>query len=382
MGFDVEFFADFLKQCPMNYTLTINPYEQHTEYLEKNGPRFDFQFMRGLHVPRDFTKYHTSQAIVISPSIVAYYKGTTHGISQSIWLFHGSIYIIASILGSIILAIIVKLERQMHTALSIKEVMWNFILSPFGLCGDSIMTSAPLKVFTLTWLMVWFLIAGNFWAEMSSSMTVSKLREDITTFEDVWRSKREFFWTGHVKNMTQKIVKQLREKYEGFAGPAHRAYEKSDIGSTLIPWKNMTSDLLRKNQVLLAWSLDLYLQLNEELRNDPNLIIKKDWSVPITFHYSLSKRSTAILDALNEFIADRRASGKMEHEENRWWGLNRTFHQKPDEIDLRSPLDNIGTLGVAFYVAMVGVTLSLIMSCISVLTRRVPIHGDDGGLQH
>ena len=44
------------------------------------------------------------------------------------------------------------------------------------------MSSVSMKVFTLTWVTVWFLIAGNFWAEMSSSMTVSKLREDISTF--------------------------------------------------------------------------------------------------------------------------------------------------------------------------------------------------------
>ena len=379
-GFDVQFFIDFIRHCPINYTVAEIPFSQHDEYLKNMTTISDFKFIRYSHVPRCFKEYHTSLAVVNTPSVVVYYKRTTQSDSQSIWLRHGFIYIIASTIGSIILVMLMMLERKSQATASIKEVVWNFILSPFGLCGDSLMSSIPLKVFTLTWLTVWFLIAGNFWAEMSSSMTVSKLRENINSFEDVWRSNREFFWTEDVKNMPKKIVNRLRERYESFASPAHRAYEKNDIGESAIPWKNITSDLLEKDQVLLSWSVDLFIQLSEKLRNDPNVVIKKDWSVATSFHYSTSKGSTDILDALNEFIYDRRATGKMEEEENRWFGINRTFHKKPKETDIKNPLDVNGTLSLALQVAMVGMIVSLITSCASVITRKAePVFGDGGG---
>ena len=58
--------------------------------------------------------------------------------------------------------------------------------------------------------MAWFLAAGFFWAEMASNMTVSKLTDEMNSFQDVLSSKRMFFWLNNVKHRSFKTVDDLR----------------------------------------------------------------------------------------------------------------------------------------------------------------------------
>ena len=73
-----------------------------------------------------------------------------------------------------------------------------------------------MKIFTLLWLTIWFLMAGFFWAEMSSNMTVDKLTSDIESLKDVLAAKSEYFWLDDMKHMSSKTIKDLVERYNVF----------------------------------------------------------------------------------------------------------------------------------------------------------------------
>ena len=74
------------------------------------------------------------------------------------------------------------------------ELFWNFLLSPFGMCGSVLMETISRKIFTFSWILSWFLVLATFSAEFSATVTVGKLRGDINSFQDVWKQQRNFFW--------------------------------------------------------------------------------------------------------------------------------------------------------------------------------------------
>ena len=392
-GFDVNFFAEFFSLCPMPYALkrvpileqrrfgpdaststsygsTFSSSSSSSSSTSSSSSLSSSDFILMMNFPAvNYTFLHITQPAVIFPSSVVYYRRPDENYSLRILQNYGLAYLFISLLGSCVIVVLTRMESRDGSDRDYATLIWNFCLSPFGLQNESLARTPSLKVFSLSWLMVWFLMTGYFWSDMSSSMTVSKLKTDIDTFEDVLRSDRKFFWKGPVKDMSQTVVRGLKEKYARFAGAEHLAYEEFNASDVAYNAQS-AAKLLRRNEVLLAWSADLYYQLDERLRRDPELVIKEDWSVFVTTHYSLSPRRKDILDALNEFIAQRRASGQMEQEMKAWWGLNRAVDGRPEMRPLENFVEQLGPLRIVFVAAMVATVGSLATSLITTYAER------------
>ena len=215
-GFDVNFFADFFSLCPMLYALKRIPILDQRRFgpnastsTSSCSSSFSFSslsssdFILMMNFPAvNYTFLHITQPAVIFPSSVVYYRRPDENYSLRILQNYGLAYLFISLLGSCVIVVLTRMESRDGSDRDYATLIWNFCLSPFGLQNESLARTPSLKVFSLSWLMVWFLMTGYFWSDMSSSMTVSKLKTDIDTFEDVLRSDRKFFWKGPVKDMS------------------------------------------------------------------------------------------------------------------------------------------------------------------------------------
>ena len=265
-----------------------------------------------------------------------------------------------------LLIFLVRIEKRQPSERKYGKVIWNFILSPFGLCGDSLMESIAMKVFTIFWLLGWFLTAGIFWAEMSSSLTVSKLHDEINSFGDVLKSNNDFFWIPEMQKLPQKIVQDLNLKFKKYSYESYAENQESDTKIDYFNLKNVTKKLLKKKSILLAYGPDLKMQLSDDLIKDPDLIIKYDWSVPHTFHYFLPKTDTEFVDAMNKFMLLRHKSGVMEKEYKKWFNVNRGAN---NNNNLEASFE-LGPLRVVMITILLGSGLTIMTSLINALCKR------------
>ena len=273
---------------------------------------------------------------------------------------YGIVTLIISLFGSLAFAAIVKLENVKTEDLSYWDVVWDFLLSPFGLCSTNFAKSFPMKIFTLSWLTIWFLMAGFFWAELSSNMTVDKLTRDIESLEDVLMAKSEYFWLNDMKRMSFKIVKDLGEKYDTFKNHEHISYEKLASSTNL---KHKTQALLEKSQILITWYTDLNIQLSDEIKNSHQLVIKQDWSVPVHFHYFTKKTNTKVLDALNEYLYISQENGDIAKGFSKWLQFNVTHTLvERGERSIGTMFESLGPLKIVLVAVFGGSGLSLLTS--------------------
>ena len=215
-GFDAELYKEFFTQCPMSYTLKkVSILYDYELIKEMSTYDFDFVVINTL-VPIVYSPVHVTQPAVILPSSIVYLRDDVPDASFNLLLKYGLVYAVTLTIGSVVVVIIAYLENQSKDSRRryFGGVLWNFVVTPFGLCNDRLTTAPSMKVFNLFWFVVWFLMAGYFWAEMSSGMTVDKLRDEINTLEDVLKSDRKFFWKRDMQIMTPQIIGQLRRKYE------------------------------------------------------------------------------------------------------------------------------------------------------------------------
>ena len=308
-GTIVNFFTEFFDQCPRQYHLRYRPYSQQLKEALNKEKEFiimlpltsDF-----LHDPKYFYLYQVTQPAHIFPASIVYMTEMSTHVSLSVFRRYGVVYACLIVLGILIYLMLERFETRDDSQRNYGEVAWKFIVSPFGLCDETLMKTLPMKIFTFTWLAIWFLMVGFFWAEMSSNMTVSKLHDELESFQDVLTSKRQFFWTKVAMTFPQAIVRNLRSKYEGYADEEHRAYENMIIFNTsLSVIKSSTERFLRDNEVLLTWLPYTQLRIDKKLLQDPHLVINMDWSLPLTLHFVMSKNSADTCDALNELIVYR-----------------------------------------------------------------------------
>ena len=249
-GFCANMISDFFAKCPMQYSLMrVNFSLQLDTAITLNK-----SFLILIQRPQSyFSLFHLTQPVLILPTCIVYFGKISTTVSPTIILRYGLKYmdIICSVIGAIVFLFIERWEIKVRQKRNYTDVLWKFLLSPFGICDESLMKTLSMKIFTFTWLSVWLLLFGFFWAEMSSNMTVSKLNDDVDTLEDVLASKRHFFWLSDIHNSAPKM---LQEKYENFAGETHRNYEKLGFTKDL---KSITMKMLHENQILLTWCVDL-----------------------------------------------------------------------------------------------------------------------------
>ena len=211
-GFAADVFKKFLDFCPLDYELIELPvnHSLDTQSIQLLFPHHGNIISMNMRIPRDFSASQFSQPVLVSPSALVFLKHDLEDTQLSMnFLFkYGFVSLLMSVYGMLVLMTIWKIEG--HTR-DIKEALWNFLLCPFGLFNESLMTfSVSSRIFGLTWVIAWFLGTGFFWAELSSNMTVSKLTDEINSFEEVLSSKRLFFWLEDVKLRSFKTVDELR----------------------------------------------------------------------------------------------------------------------------------------------------------------------------
>ena len=357
-GFGANLFKDFLAKCPMAYTLKKTPGFCAEHFLNNNR-----SMCINMYAPNSNNYSHTTNPVIIFPSALVYFSPSVPPNIPPMLLYRYGITTIAvSILGSILLIAIVRIEKIQPTERKYGEVIWNLFLSPFGLCS-SLMESTSIQVFTMFWLLGWFLTAGLFWAEMSSSLTVNKIYHDINSFQDVLDSKRIFFWLPEMQVTPQKVVQDLNLRFEkyGYESYSLDGGNRADYFNL----KDTTKNLLERKSILLAWGIDLKMLLSNQLISNTELVVKYDWSVPHTFNYFLPKMENNLLDSVNEFLSNRQESGVMEKEYKKWYEVDRANNHKSQDISFE-----LGPLLMVMYTVILGSVLTLIVSLCDALYKR------------
>ena len=364
-GLNVNILRDFFAACPMHYTLMHVEYPSQLQEAEMQNLSF---ITLNQHLPANFSHFNPTIPVLILPTCIVYFGEVSTTVSPTIIIYYGIAYVTCSVIGAIVFLMIERWEIKERKRRNYADVLWKFLLSPFGLCDESLMKTLSMKIFTFTWLAVWLLMLGFFWAEMSSNMTVSKLNDNIDSLEDVLVSKRQFFWLSYIKDSAEKT---LKDRYEKFANEEHRKFEKLESLSNEL--KSTSKNMLLENQILLTWCPDLILHIDGAFAKKPHLVIKKDWSSLISIHHLLSKDLVDTLDALNEFITRRRSSGKMEQELDRWFGLNQTGTAAASS---RHAAGDPKPSTIILVIALVGTIVTIMTSFFSCLRHAKKRHKD------
>ena len=362
-GFSVVFFKYFFSECPTPYTL--EHFEHSLEYKDRlHLKNYDFTSMNLFFSEKGtrFTQYQITQPALTVPLCIVYATNSATKVSFQILLEYGLPYAGLTIFGLVIFSIIQRTEIHEASGRNYGDSAWKFVLSPFGLCDEGIMKTPSMKIFTYTWLVIWFLMTGFFWAEMSSNMTVGKLGDEIHSIKDVLTSKRNFFWTHDLKSIPEKALKPLLEKYKTFADSDHKKFETLKIvnESHSETFKKLTTKLLLRDEILLDILPNIPLLLDVEDLNSKgiNLVSKKDWSVPINFHVFSSKNNTAVTNALNQLLAKAHAIdlGDLDVEMQKWMGGNAGISSGSNQ---NGP--NIKPIYMMLIILLVGTILTLIV---------------------
>ena len=251
-GFNIDFFRAFFEECPdLNYTLKRMGLQDQIDNLHDKNLSF---ITLNLQHGRNYTLFHVSQPVMAFPSCVVYIAEFSTHPSPTLVLRYVVAYVMFSLFGLLVFMLLERLEVRGEWNRNYADVAWKFLLSPFGLCDDGVSKTPSMKIFLFTWLIVWFLMMGFFWAELSSDMTVSKIQDEFKTFQDVLKSKRKFFWNDGVSSMHAKVVDDLRKRYEEYADQDHRDYEQFYIEDRM---ENITEKLLKKGEILLILSIKM-----------------------------------------------------------------------------------------------------------------------------
>ena len=371
-GFSVELMKDFSNFCQIGITLIH--WEKAIDNLSTNmitklSPLADSVILPMLDLfSSPLQGYHFSQTIAICPSVLIYRHLEGNNFNHGFLLNYLYLSIITILIGSLVLIAVVKLEGEDDQSIY-KEVVWNFFLSPFGLCGSALMNTFSRKIFTLCWVWAWFIVVTAFSAEFSSTMTVNKLQSELNSFRDVLGSDRNFLWPAYMKHYPKKIIQDLKVKYDRFSrdNDAYRNFEMS-----LKPDFALNKKFLDDGAVIFTNKIDLKLYMSEELMKDNHYLVREDWSIPYTFHYKFKViNGQNNFDAFNLYIKRIKSNGYLEELIERWFGIEKnvdpgnTKRKEPIRLTIDLPWT------MALCIAGIGSTLSLMVSLYHFFMRKI-----------
>ena len=93
------------------------------------------------------------------------------------------------------------------------------------------------------------------------------------------------------------------------------------------------------------------------------LVIKKDWSVPVHFHYFMKKAETNVLDALNEYLYVSRERGDAEKGYVKWFQLDVTHSRiENTEWPYQAIFGSLGPLNIVLGLVFGGSGMALLTS--------------------
>ena len=184
------------------------------------------------------------------------------------------------IIGLLAFLVVTKAEATENRPPNYGETVWNFIILPFGMSGPEITDTFSKKVFVYSWVIAWFLLLAGFSSDLSSSMTVHKFGDSLNSFKEISDGNRPFFWSDTVRNLSHPDIRELKKKYEKF----RREFADFENETRITEKKSIWDDIMAKskgNIYFLCSMLDLKLF---NISSD-SLELKKDWTVPFTFHF-------------------------------------------------------------------------------------------------
>ena len=192
-GFSAELFAEFVQVSCANVTLKHKDFRQVSEYLQYRDqiglerPNGNIAFLN-LQLPTEMALeyFQISLPIVMYPALILHLEdndGFDPRPNPKFLVY----FLILLAVGAFFLVIIVKIENKIDRAISggLGEALWNFSLIPFGLSDSTLTMTTSRKMYLFVWNVIWFLFIMVFSANYSSILTVSKLQDNVNTFQDV-----------------------------------------------------------------------------------------------------------------------------------------------------------------------------------------------------
>ena len=315
-GFGVNVWKGFWDSCHFGYTFRqINPREidNVTVELAANGTNFALMNMESPRVP-DFSRFHVSQPASVSPITLIYLKNAASGLTaMETFLFHSALMVLGLyVIGLVTLIAILKFDPSINGQ-NYAQSMWDFLFIPFGMSENASLKTLSGRIFTITWCMSWFFMTMLFSAELSSNLTISKLRTGMNSLQDLITQKRNVLWKSWIKDTHSDVVAEIKKRYDATKNVGQVAFENDwDMALEKSSW-----DLLENGYVFLSWYRDVKLYVSDEDRTRDDLVVKIDWSTLVSYHYAFGKTAEGglLLDAFNQYIALKVDWLKKEYDE-------------------------------------------------------------------
>ena len=128
---------------------------------------------------------------------------------------------------------------------------------------------------------------------------------------------------------------------------------------------------MEKGQILITWYTDLNIQLSDQIKNSQQLVIKRDWSVPVHFHFFMKKTETEVLDALNEYLYISKENGDIADGFTRWLQFNVTHTLAgSDGWSIGTSFGSLGPLRIVLAAVFGGSGMTLLMSLLHLCWMR------------
>ena len=337
---DLEGFSvDLMKEFVQNHGINVSLKELSGKYAENQAHHLPLQrkthdgkedvMIMNLVVPSKelMQNYHPSQPVVMFSGALVYLQEENSSYQDLMSALVQIYFVIISmflLFGALILFVIYKLEIP-DKGHGYGEMIWSFLLSPFGMIGDALLNRPSGKILAFSWAFVWLLILTSFSAEFSSKMTVDKLQNDLDSFSKVLAlTTRKFVWFKETKDVKYKIIADLRKKYKKYRDN-NEDYSKYETLKNLTSLAEMTKYFLEeKNHILLCCLVDM--RLFSQLTFSDRIVVKKDWSVPFIFLYKFitTESESNVLKNFNMFLEDKKNDGSLEDLKKEWFDFDLT----------------------------------------------------------
>ena len=373
-GFSAELFAEFVQMSCVNVTLNhkdfrqISDYFQYREQVVLNQSMGNIAFPN-LQLPTESVLEHfqISLPIVMYPALILHLEdndGFDPRPNPKFLVY----YLILLAVGAFFLVIIVKVENKIDSSIcgGLGEALWNFLLIPFGLSDSTLTVTTSRKMYLFVWNVIWFLFIMVVSANYSSILTVSKLQDNVNTFQDVLDGNQKFFMHPFLEHSEQSLVKELTKKYAKLKGN-NKSYSLQGLGTE--GYTDMTSKLLQDRHLYLT--LVNFLAGNEkklmEKLGRAKIVIKTDWSCYFLGHYFFKTSDFQLLKSFNKFVQRKKSDGTLEKLTKKWFSIHAFTNSKGNSQDA---ITEDMTLNNLVLISLFGSIFTLIaLICHSLLKR-------------
>ena len=370
-----------MKQFRRDYKSTASL--RQAAWADAHSSTANWMILNAVPTSKDVLEhFQLSQPIAILPAMIVHKQKEVYNFDTFFIKEYFTWLCVMLALGTVGIIIIVNIEKRYANAIQFDywEVIWEFWLAPFGLCGPVLMEGFPRKTFALFWVLAFYLFMTSFAAEFSSNLTVTKLYDGVENFEDIYRQNLPFFWTNLVSNSNYKIVSDLKKNYRKLRRPEYLNFDQiEDEEGSYRKYKEMGQQLLADGQTLLCCKIELCSFYNASLFEE--LTMKEDWTVPLTFHYRFGDTNdNRILKSFNLFLESSRKTRLIEELVDEWFGLKQNV-EGSDRGKIGAGDNSALKLGSAICMAMViggmGSGLAIFVSLFSFCRERFGIKCPD-----